>query len=316
MKCRTVEAAHQRKVDEYVEWLARNKPAAYADLLYMVHAHDAQPDVTELEMNEAIASAIRRRERAEACAGREAACDEGGVWRRTSYGTDHGTVVVAPRRVRSRSGRAPRRATNAHSRGSRRGQRATSSSSDDPDPPSAARICQCGECGRDISHLRTGAKYFEAACRKRTQRKRDKATPDRIWQRKAKRLAAAEALGPGERTAENLPKGCRCFSRGVDPGFNKGSETDPEGDLICVACGRPLELGGSSPNGYDARMAKVRELMRNDAAVALGHGHRKRRQWQTRRRSRAAKLSAENRRKRKDGEYQWVEAAAREEVAA
>jgi hypothetical protein len=93
---------YETVMDRFVEWLARSRPDQYDFYLGCVHGLDVQPDTVGMEYgsekerqwHEALHDAIRRRERAEARAGRPAACDEGGVWQRTSYGMDHGTTLV------------------------------------------------------------------------------------------------------------------------------------------------------------------------------------------------------------------------------
>jgi hypothetical protein len=247
----------------------------------------------------------------------------------TTYGHEavavfaaHCDEVQARRRVALRrttprprgAGRPKTRTSSARRSSERSGDSGEDGPSDEAEPPSP-RPCEC-ECGLSAA---AGSRYFNdthaARVRKRRERERDKANPDRIWERKAKRLEKAEALREkllerGEQlTAENLPKGCRCPGEGFDK--------DPEGDMICVPCGRPLKVPGTSPNGYDARMAQARDLMRNDSAEGRQvHRHHRPREWRTRpRRDRSTKLRAENLQKRKTGEYRWDEPTAREEVA-
>jgi hypothetical protein len=151
--------------------------------------------------------------------------------------------------------RAPREARNARRRGSRRGERATSSSSDDPDPePPAARPCACG-CGRPRQPGK-GQNYFDpveckrrhARERKRAQRARDRreGTERHVERRlKARPLAA---LGP---------EPCKCQPR---PGF---AILDPEGDLVCCACGRHRVMPRlKRVNGFDASAVQMQQLDR------------------------------------------------------
>jgi hypothetical protein len=152
--------------------------------------------------------------------------------------------------------RAPREAGNDRRRGSRRGERATSSSSDDPDPePPAARPCACG-CGRPRQPGK-GQNYFDpveckrrhARERKRTQRARDRDEPNRIVERRLPGLTLAD-----------LPTKCR-------PGC--GGEAvyeDPEGAIVCVACGRQKTRGRLRVNGYDAQARRGSRLARGGAA--------------------------------------------------
>ena len=192
------------------------------------------------------------------------------------------TTLSAPRERRDRRTSSPSRA-------------GPGDDSDPSEPP--ARTCACG-CGEDISHLAPQARYLDDTHRKAAARVRDR----------VKRLAVADSLE--QLAAENLPKGCRCSSEAV--------EKDPEGDWISVPCGRPLKVPGSTPNGYDARLAKARDLMRNDKAEGRQvHRARRPREWRTRpSRDLSNNLRAENLRKRKTGEYRWDEPRAREEVAA
>jgi hypothetical protein len=150
---------------------------------------------------------------------------------------------VVPTGVRSRESHG---AKPARRRGSRRGERATSSSSDDPDPePPAARPCACG-CGHPRQQ---GDNYYDpveckrrhARERKQKQRARDRDEPNRIVERRLPGLTLAD-----------LPTKCR-------PGC--GGEAvyeDPEGAIVCVACGRPKTRGRLRVNSYDAHLAEVR----------------------------------------------------------
>ena len=96
-------------------------------------------------------------------------------------------------------------------------------------PPQGGRLCQLDGCDRVLPPERR--KYCCDSCaglaRKRRQRERDEANPDRILERKAKRLATAEALeervvhehGAYTRglTADALPRGCPLPQRGRGP---------------------------------------------------------------------------------------------------
>jgi hypothetical protein len=147
---------------------------------------------------------------------------------------------------RPANGHAPREARNDRHRGSRRGERAKSSSSDDPEPePPAARPCACG-CGHPRQQ---GDNYYDpveckrrhARERKQKQRARDRDEPNRIVERRLPGLTLAD-----------LPTKCR-------PGC--GGEAvyeDPEGAIVCVACGRPKTRGRLRVNSYDAHLAEVR----------------------------------------------------------
>jgi hypothetical protein len=186
------------------------------------------------------------------------------TWLRTRTRTQPPAQPRAPQRPTN--GHAPREARNERRRGSRRGERATSSSSDDPGPePPAARPCACG-CGRP---RRPEHKYYatdecrkrHARARKRLQRAREREQPERVVERRLKRLDVAD-----------LPRRCRCSSEAVD--------LDPENAWICVGCGRPKTLGRLRVNGHDAHLVEVRGWMRNDRA-AVQHP-RVAREWRTR----------------------------------
>jgi hypothetical protein len=165
-----------------------------------------------------------------------------------------------------------------------------SDDSESSEPPAVGRLCQLSGCDRDLPPSRPKYCCDQHAdlARKRRERRRDRANPDRIAERKLKRLAAAESL---ERlTAEELPRGCRCSNEGV--------YRDPEGAWICRACGRPLNVAVTTRNGYDARMAEIREWMRNDhVETRTVHRHRVSREWRTRP---TRKMAAQLRRTRQD----------------
>jgi hypothetical protein len=137
--------------------------------------------------------------------------------------------------------------------GSRRGERATSSSSDDPDPePRAARPCACG-CGHprqqgDNYNDPVECKRRHARERKRAQRARDRREgTERHVERRLKARALA-ALGP---------EPCKCEPR---PGF---SIPDPEGDLVCCACGRHRVMPRlKRVNSFDASAVDMQQLDR------------------------------------------------------
>jgi hypothetical protein len=140
------------------------------------------------------------------------------------------------------------------------------------EPPSTGRLCGCG-CREDISHLAPQAHYLNDTHGKRARRARDG----------VKRLAVADSVE--HLSAENLPRGCRCGGELLD--------RDPEGDWICVPCGRPLKVPGTTPNGYDARMSKARDLMRNDKAEGRQvHRARRPREWRTRPTRKTRKVAA------------------------
>ena len=141
---------------------------------------------------------------------------------------------VAPSTIAQRgSGRAPRLATNTHTRGSRRnGSDPRAGPSDDPDDESdglaRTRTCGCG-CGRDISHRAPQARFHSDACRMRDQRRR--ADP-------------AEAVVPP-------PAKPRC------PHPAAARIEDQDGDPVCLLCGTLVEHRGRV-NGHDATLAEMR----------------------------------------------------------
>lgn len=180
------------------------------------------------------------------------------------------TTVTQP------TGRAPREARNDRHRGSRRGESATSSSSDDPEPePPGTRPCACG-CGlprrRGDHYAADDCRKRHARERKRRQRARDRASTERHVERRVD-LGAELAL---PRSCDN---GC-------------GTEAiylDPEGDVVCWACGRPRgRVTVRAVNGYDTRVRDLRRLMEADVATVRRPPPRP---WRTRpNRSEAAQL--------------------------
>jgi hypothetical protein len=241
MKSKTATAAVpqqnilESRASEFVEWLARERPDEYELRVWQVHSRDVQPDAIEVEYSsdehrasqEAIDAAVRRRERARARAGRSAACDQDGVWQRTSYELRTRGVHVRISTRQMRTGRARRQATNTRIRGSRRRERSTSSSSDDPGPdpepsPAGRRECEC--CGLPLTGKRPQARYLNDAHRKRAQRQRDRLEPARAPERRLVLLTEAKAAPPVR---------CMC---------------DPKGHLVdggvCVPCGRARGNGG------------------------------------------------------------------------
>jgi hypothetical protein len=129
-----------------------------------------------------------------------------------------GGRVIRPREHRD-SGRR-RKAAATRASGSRSSQ--DPGDPDEPEPPPGGRLCACC-CGNSIEHLRRDAQYLDGTHRKRVQRARDEADPDRVAERDLARLMAAGV---------NLaPARCKCDPRRhlVDAG-------------ICLHCGRAREL--------------------------------------------------------------------------
>jgi hypothetical protein len=167
----------------------------------------------------------------------------------------------APPHARARESH---RSKPVHRRGSRRFSPPTRGDPDDPDPP---KPCACG-CGLP---RRPELKYYATDdCRKRharerkqQQRARDRDEPNRVVERRLPGLTLAD-----------LPTKCRpgCCGEAV--------YEDPEGAIVCVACGRLKTRGRLRVNGYDAHLAEVRGWMRNDRA-AVQHSPAPR-EWRTR----------------------------------
>ncbi len=154
----------------------------------------------------------------------------------------------------------PRQAHGSSSRvrGSRRGtgSRGDPDDSDgDPDPPGLAppdrgddkaeRQCLCG-CGSSLADRKGDCEFVDDTHSKRFRRAEAKRAADRRRQR------------PSDQPALS---GCSCSSAAVP---------DPDGQPICLACGRPK--GDSPPvNGYDHRAA---EMARERGTFHLRDGQR------------------------------------------
>jgi hypothetical protein len=162
---------------------------------------------------------------------------------------------VVPSGARDRQSHGPR---PVHRRGSRRGERAKSSSSDDPDPE-PPRVCRCG-CGESISHLAAQARYLNETHRKRAQRARDKANPDRVVEREREAGVVA-----------GLPKPCRCAAQAAYPHDHR---------WVCCACGRPKAGFHSEVNGHLATREFL-EILADEARRGT-HTPLLRREWRTR----------------------------------
>ena len=240
------------QADEYVEWLATNRPDRYELLLFLIHSKDVQPDsglvlhaddsADRRARREAVHAAIRRRERGRAREGQSAACDRDGVWQRTSYGIGPSDVraVHVTRRARSTAPRAYRQEANtrprARQRRETRGRRSSgggdsgSSDSDSSEPPPAGRRCLCG-CGLDISHRAPQARYLNDAhaAYVRQRRKRTRArdwNPD-VSGRDPYLRFDLEPPKRFEDLRKRIEDGCRC---------NGDHIADPE-DRHCCKCG-------------------------------------------------------------------------------
>jgi hypothetical protein len=127
------------------------------------------------------------------------------------------------------------------------------SSEGSSEPPPGGRLCLCG-CGVDLDRIgkNSDARYFKDACRKRAQRVRDEAKPERVVERAVKRHLKLRIAG-----ALDGVKTCGCKPKGV---FRY---CDPEGDVVCFACGRPrrgYRLGEA--NGYDEAERVMQQLDR------------------------------------------------------
>jgi hypothetical protein len=161
MKDQTATATVAQQASQFIEWLAEERPDAYERLLWMVHTQDVQLDSIEVEFKsaehrarwEALAAAIRRRERDQARKGQLAACDRKGNWQRCSYGGPRTRIALSV--VTSRHGKRPQRAREAR-RPKASATRSSARSGDSgkegeqselPEPP---QRWLCAFCGKDI----------------------------------------------------------------------------------------------------------------------------------------------------------------------
>lgn len=196
--------------------------------------------------------------------------DEGNI----SYGRD---AIAAPLGSR-RPGRAPRRATNARRRGSRRTTTAARAGpEDDPEPP-GARPCACG-CGRPRPE-EAGQYYALDECRKRHARERKRRQRSRDREEGTERHVARR-VEAGDRPPQ--PGRCKPGCEG------EAVYVDPEGAVVCVACGKPRTVTLRRVNGYDAWFRDRAAMMASNGVFV--HKPQPRREWKTRpTRSEAAKL--------------------------
>ena len=164
--------------------------------------------------------------------------------------------VVTLRRTAPRTrgaGRpAARRAAGARS-GSDPGEDGESS-----EPPPAGRLCLCG-CGASLAHLRAHARYLNDTHRKRAQRDRDRANPERVVERE---LARRDPL---------RPRWCGCCT--------EAGSYDLDGDPVCCHCGlRRRDARREVGIGFD--FAERDRQMRSNGQPALRP--RLKRDWRTR----------------------------------
>lgn len=160
---------------------------------------------------------------------------------------------------------------SAARRSSERSGDSGSAEGGESEPPQGGRPCICG-CGRDVSHKRAGALYSDPeACRKRYQRERDRANPDRVNERDAKPDPRLRCGGCGE---------------GAYPFDHR---------WWCLKCGRAIPRAYTDVNGHLAE----REVLDVIAADSHRGTHKPRlaREWKTRP---TRELSAKLRKTRKD----------------
>jgi hypothetical protein len=198
-----------------------------------------------------------------------------------------GATVERPARSRGAGRPAPARR--------RSGASSCTSSADpgddgEPSEPSE-RLCECG-CGRDISHKKRGARTAGPSCRSRLARAEAKAASDsggERWQRslplavEAAQLEMVLAVADhhlADRTGRPLVESLRRAYEerqellGLDMvGARRCEELhgdvvfqDPDGDAICVCCGRYRGRITARVNGYDALEA----FMRTNGVVVRG----------------------------------------------
>jgi hypothetical protein len=132
-------------------------------------------------------------------------------------------------------GRAPRAATNSRSKGSNRTSSSSGDSpsglpgeSDDPPPPEGplppGDLCPHPKCSNPIVGRSDKKTCGADRCR-------------RWYSREQQKIKAAQEHFPGD------AKGCKCGSEPGEKardaeGLSRAVEIDPEGDLLCVKCGR------------------------------------------------------------------------------
>lgn len=110
------------------------------------------------------------------------------------------------------------------------------------------RLCEAEDCDEEITHLAPQARFHSHACGERNRR-----------------LQLSRDEDKGVREPRPI-RSCDC------PGPT-ATEIDPDGDALCLACGRFKSLPASRVNGYDERMAEARRLMQPDGYVAQHRSH-------------------------------------------
>ena len=195
------------------------------------------------------------------------------VWTRVPVAT-----ASAARTSRPRGGGRPA-PVRRNGRTSRTSSQNPGSDSEEGEPPSPRRLCACG-CGRDISHKRADSRTFDQACRKRfsraVSRAAEGASDQQRWERSlglSACIAKAEwamasgdlADSTGRRLVASLVR-ARQELLGLDV---LGAERcqllhrdcvshDPDGDAICILCGRLRGKITARVNGFDALDALLR----------------------------------------------------------
>jgi hypothetical protein len=147
---------------------------------------------------------------------------------------------------------------------------------DEPEPPTPGRLCGCG-CGRDISHKRADSRTFDQSCRKRLERQHTsiaRFAPDTDrWQQTLPLAAMAvqveRDVADGELAKRTGRQQVAALVRarhqllGLDVlGAQRCAElhgiavfADPDGDALCLACGRYRGKITARVNGFDLTAA-------------------------------------------------------------
>lgn len=119
---------------------------------------------------------------------------------------------------------------------------------------SAARVCAGPGCSIDISDRGAQARFCSGACQRRESRARAAADPQYA-----------------EPTYESTHRADLCDCGGIL------TDLDPEGEIVCVTCGRYKTFAGREVNGYDRRMRHAELLMRTEAELPVRAHRRERR---------------------------------------
>ena len=154
--------------------------------------------------------------------------------------SSHGQHRRAPSARSAAAGARDRTSSSSRSSGSDPGDGAG-----DPDPPGVAtppaeggkteRVCLAVDCEQSITEKATQARFCTNRCRVRDERARQRR--ERLVGTVSEQVGSADSRGTG----------CGCSS---------AAAPDPDGQPICIACGRPK--GDSPPvNGFDRRAVEM-----------------------------------------------------------